>query len=143
MPTGYTGFYIPGLDPRDTKWNEVMEQLGAAIRKEFLPSLGLSFDWEFERRSGYGYHPYGLTHLLSPHYADGWHVDDMKGEEGAVFVFGPFARGSEETKNIIVFCSFILQGQVREFFEKLDKFVAEQIGKILRGSKEETEVANA
>ena len=136
MPTGYTGLYIPGLDPRDPKWNEVMEKLGVAIREEFLPALDLSFDWEFERRSGYGYHPYGLNHLLSPHYADGWHVDSMKGEEGGVVVFGPFARGLEETKNIIVFCSFVLQSQVREFFEKLNKFVATKVKEILEKEKE-------
>lgn len=131
MPTGYTGLYIPRLDYRDPKWNEVMDKLGEAIRQEFLPSLGLRFDYQFERRSGHGYHPYGLTHLLSPHYADGWHVDDMKGEEGGVFVFGPWARGSEETKNMIIFCSFVLQRQVREFFEKLDKFVAEKLEELL------------
>lgn len=131
MPTGYAGLYIRDVDYRDPKWNEIMYQLGELIRREFLPSQGLRLDERFEREGHRGYHPYGLRNLLSPRTADGWHVDDYKGEEGAVLVFGPNIQGRGDTQNILIFCSFNLSGKVREFFEKLDRFVGQKLDELL------------
>lgn len=132
MATGFNGIWLKGVSINDVKlWNSVMDEVSEAILKEFLPSLGLKWDFRGERDRDRL-----LDHVLRPSFASGWVFDEVFGEKGGVFVFGPFSQGSRDLKNMTIFCSFPNYGDVRTFFEKLDKFVADKVKEILEEKKE-------
>jgi len=133
MATGYTGLMLPGVSVNDTKlWNSIMDEVGEAIINEFLPRQGLKWDFAGER-----FRDLSLRYLLKPSFAGGWIFDDIFGEKGGVFVFGPVSQDSRELKNVIVFCSLPDYAKVRAFLEELNKFVAAKVAEILAAKKQE------